>query len=271
MESIKPYKQKFDYSYTLGAFPTYELLNCRPDKVREVLVHSSYTDREKLEGLCRAAGVPLKSDDKTIARLSDKENVYVIGIYEKYESRLNPQKNHLMLVNPSNMGNVGTIIRTAAAFDITDIAIISPGVDVHNPKVVRGSMGAIFRMNIQYFENFSEYAATFGYDYPSSVNDISTKELAGVLSKDNLTSDIKTARSCYSFMLDKKSKTLTPDSVPKCGLYTLIFGNEATGLPPEFADFTNPLIIPQSEMVDSLNLTIAAGIGMYLFKSKNVI
>lgn len=237
MEALKPYKQKFDYSYALGAFPSYELLKFRPGAVREVLVHSSYTDREKLEELCKKAGVRLVNDDKTIARLSDKENVYVIAVYEKFRDSIEEGKNHLMLVNPSNMGNFGTIIRTAAAFDIENIAVISPAADMHNPKVVRGSMGAIFHMNIEYFNSFSDYRKK----HP--------------------------AQNCFAFMLDEDAGHLLPGNVPKKEPYTLIFGNEATGLPEEYADLAKALIIPQSEMVDSLNLTIAAGIGMYLFKN----
>ena len=241
MEQIKPYKGKFDYSYTLGAFPTYELLKFMPEKVRCVFVDSSYTDRKKLEGLCEKAGVRLIEDDKTIRRLSDKENVYVIGVFDKYESKLNKDKSHIMLVNPGNMGNAGTIIRTAIALNITDLAIISPGVDCFNPKVVRSSMGALFHMNIQYFEDYESYAKLF------------------------CTKDSK--RENFAFMLTAEEQ-LTVSTCPKPELFTLIFGNEATGLPEDYKEKAHPIIIPQSEMVDSLNITIAAGIGMYMFTSK---
>ncbi len=240
MEAVKPYKSKFSYSYALGAFPTYELLKFRPEWVLEVYVHSTYTDAEKLKGLCDGAGVKLCVNDKAIARLSDKENVYVIGVYEKKLLPIDKDKNHLMLVNPGNMGNVGTIIRTALAFGIHDIAIISPGVDVHNPKVVRGSMGAIFHMNISYFEDFKSYSDLYcqGRDADE--------------------------RRCFSFMLTANER-LTADKAPKSKLFTLIFGNEAAGLPAEYAKWSTPVLIPQSDEVDSLNLTVAAGIGMYVF------
>lgn len=240
---IKSYKQKSEYSYTLGAFPTYELIQNMPGIVKAVLVHSSFTDRKKLEKLCRTWNIEIRTDDKTIARLSDKENVYVIGVFDKYRSALNTDRKHLMLVNPSNMGNVGTIIRTAAAFDFTDLAIIKPGVDIFNPKVVRGSMGAMFRMNIDYFDSFEQYSEYYVKD---------------------------SGRKCYSFMLSDKAEKLVPEAVPAGDNYSLIFGNEATGLPGEYATWAKPFMIPQSDMVDSLNLTIAAGIGMYLFSGKKL-
>lgn len=236
MEPIKPYKGKYDYSYTLGAFPTFELINYKPEWVREVYMHSSFTDSDKLKSICAEKGIRVFVNDKLISRLSDKENVYVIGIYNKASLPLDKDKSHLMLVNPGNMGNVGTIIRTAIGFGIHDLAIIAPGVDIHNPKVVRGSMGALFHMNIEYFGSYSEYE----------------KKYSG------------NGRECFSFMLTAKEQ-LNVNNCPKPELFTLIFGNEATGLPEEYADFTNPIIIPQSDEVDSLNLTIAAGIGMYMF------
>ena len=49
---------------------------------------------------------------------------------------------------------------------------------------------------------------------------------------------------------------------------TLIFGNEGRGLPPEFAKVGRPVRIPSNDQVDSLNLAIAAGIGIYAFLDK---
>ena len=66
-------------------------------------------------------------------------------------------------------------------------------------------------------------------------------------------------------MLSAK-KQLTAENCPKPEKYTLIFGNEATGLPEAYADYAEAIIIPQSPEVDSLNLTIAVGIGAYLFR-----
>jgi TrmH family RNA methyltransferase len=47
--------------------------------------------------------------------------------------------------------------------------------------------------------------------------------------------------------------------------YTLIFGNEGSGLPAEFASFGQPVRIESNDKVDSLNLAIAAGIAIYGF------
>lgn len=232
--AIKPYKKDATYSYTLGAFPTIELIQCRPSNVIKVLIHTTFTDKETVEALCKKHHIPVEYNDKQIARLSDKENCFVVGIFEKYSSVLNPRKSHLVLVNPSNMGNLGTIIRTAVGFGIYDLAIITPCADVFNPKTVRSSMGSLFRLNLQMFSSYEEYEKQH--------------------------SD----HEAFCFLLNKeRSKTLADCERPE--LFSLVFGNEATGLPNEFLDIGTSVMIPQSPDVDSLNLTIAVGIGLYTF------
>lgn len=236
--AIKPYKKDATYSYTLGAFPTIELLKCKPEKVMKVLVHSTFTEKETIETLCRKNGIPLEYNDKQISRLSDKENCFVIGIFEKYTDTLNPKKSHLVLVNPSNMGNLGTIIRTAVGFGIYDIAIITPCADVFNPKTVRGSMGSLFHLNLQMFSSYEEYERLYA------------------------------DHEAFCFILNKeKTKTLAECEQPE--LFSLVFGNEATGLPEKFLNVGTSVMIPQSPDVDSLNLTIAVGIGLYHFTNGN--
>jgi TrmH family RNA methyltransferase len=235
---IKPYKKDSLYSYTLGAFPTYELILSRPDLVYRVLVHSSFTDMDRLKSLCNVNGIPIETNNKLIGRLSGKENCYVVGVFEKYTSQLSMDKPHIVLVNPSNMGNLGTIIRTIVGFGIYDIAIVLPGADIFNPKVVRASMGALFKLNFQPYQSFDEYSRQY---------------------KDH---DI------FTFMLNGK-KTLDIKDCPKSKLFSLVFGNEASGLDDSFLSVGTSIMIPQSPDVDSLNLTIAVGIGSYVFMNQN--
>lgn len=234
MPAIKPYKKDATYSYTLGAFPTFELIQCRPEKVLKVLIHTTFTDKEAVEAICKKNRIPFEYNDKQISRLSDKENCFVIGIFEKYTNVLDAKKSHLVLVNPSNMGNLGTIIRTAVGFGIYDLAIITPCADVFNPKTVRSSMGSMFRLNLQMFSSYEEYE----------------KQHAD--------------HEAFCFLLNKdRTKTLAECKKPE--LFSLVFGNEATGLPKEFLEVGTSVMIPQSPDVDSLNLTIAVGIGLYTF------
>jgi TrmH family RNA methyltransferase len=233
-QQIKPYKKDADYSYTLGAFPTYELIKARPNQVRKILVDTSFTDQENLKMLCEENKIPLEYNNKLITKLSDKENCYVAGVFDKYSCRLSSDKPHIVLVNPSNMGNLGTILRTAVGFGIYDIAIILPGADIYNPKTVRSSMGALFKLNICQYQSFEEYQQQF-------VN-----------------------HEVFTFMLNG-ANTLTLQDCPKVDLFSLVFGNEATGLDDSYLKVGTSIFIPQSPDVDSLNLTIAVGIGVYVF------
>lgn len=231
---IKSYKKESDYTYTLGAFPTIELLKTRPKQVLEVYVHSTFTDLNKIEELAKPYGIPILRQDKVINKLSDKENCFVVGVLKKYQDTLNENQSHIVLVNPGNMGNMGTIIRTAIGFGIKNLAIISPGVDVFHPKTIRASMGALFRINCQYFESFEEYERLYK------------------------------KHELFCFMLNAR-RQLTVSNCPKPELFSLVFGNEATGLDDSYLQKGTSILIPQSEEVDSLNITIAAGVGMYLF------
>lgn len=236
-QQIKPYKKDADYSYTLGAFPTFEMINAKPEIIRKVLVDSSFTDMDRLSGLCSKNKINLEVNDNLIKRLSDKENCYVAGVFDKYSCSLNTDKPHIVLVNPSNMGNLGTIIRTAVGFGIYNIAIILPGADIFNPKTVRSSMGALFRLNFCLYESFEDYRSQFN------------------------------RHEIYTFMLNGEN-TLTLNNCPKAELYSLVFGNEATGLDDSYLKAGTSIMIPQSPYVDSLNLTIAVGIGAYVFTNQ---
>ncbi len=231
---IKPYKKDVNYSYTLGAFPTYEMIDAKPHEVMKVLVHTGYTDMDKLSDICSRNNIPLEYNDKLLHKLSDKENCYVAGVFRKYSCELKSERPHIVLVNPGNMGNLGTILRTAVGFGIYDIAIILPGADIFNPKTIRSSMGALFRLNFHLYQSFEEYRQQF------SKHDV------------------------FTFMLNGE-KQLTLKDCPKTNLFALVFGNEATGLDDSFLTAGTSILIPQSPNVDSLNLTIAVGIGAYVF------
>lgn len=226
---ISKYKHDGDYSYTLGATLTIELLKCIPEAVEEVFINSKTESNDTLNALCEKFSIKMTVSDKVFNILSPKGNCFVIGVFRKFERHIT-EGNHVVLVNPSDAGNVGTIIRTAVGFHINNIAVISPAVDIFDPKVVRASMGAVFHLNFTYYESYEKYSAEFR--------------------RNNM----------YSFML-RRSDPINGTVFKKP--YSLIFGNEATGLPDSFADFTNPVRIMHTSDIDSLNLPIAAAIGMF--------
>lgn len=234
---LKKYAKKMEHSYTLGTFPTIELLKNQPEHVLKVLLHPDMNSQAQLDiisGLCREHHIPLETAGKTVEKLRDKENIFAIGVFEKYENTLEPEKNHIVLVNPGDMGNMGTIIRTSIGFGIENLAIIEPGADVFNPKVVRASMGSLFQLKFHYYKSFEEYAQTAG------------------------------ERKMYPFMLKGAVPLQELKRAPR-EVYSLIFGNEATGLPDDFSKIGQSVVIRHTDHIDSLNLALATGIGIYEF------
>lgn len=234
---IKTYKKNFEHSYALGIFPTVELITSKPESLIKVLVSSSYRVDSELDifDLCNKYNIKTEINDKAINKISQKENCYVAGVFNKYQCQLS-NGSHIVLVNPGNMGNIGTIIRTLTGFGLNDLAIISPGVDIFDPKVIRASMGALFKINFKYYDDFSKYHEDFK------------------------------KHKIYTFMLDG-AISLKDVNHPKNESFSLIFGNEAKGLDHSFSNIGTNVIIKHTDRIDSLNLTIAAGIAMYQFCS----
>ncbi len=234
---VRAYKKGFDYSYALGVFPTLELLDARPNVLREVILSPSSAQNkgaEKIRAACKHLGKPLRLNNSEVITLSKKGNCLAIGVFSKYEMCLKPQNNHLVLVNPGDAGNLGTVTRTMLAFGMRDLAIIRPGADVFDPRTIRASMGAVFKLEIQYFDSFDAYKNRHD-------------------------------RQMYAFMLGKDSVHLDKALKHKRCPYSLIFGNESSGLPQEYSRMGTPVVIPHSGDVDSLNLAVAVGIGLYTF------
>jgi len=237
--SLQPYSRDLPYSYALGLFPAGELMKKRPELARRLLVSSRAEDSEglaALRALCAAHHVREETADKALARISGKENCFAAVVFEKFQAPLSGG-NHLVLHHPSDKGNLGTMLRTALGFGYRDIAVIRPAADAFDPHVVRASMGAIFGLNLRYYENFEKYRL----DFPEHV--------------------------CYPFMLDA-SVPLEEAARDRKAPFSLIMGNEGSGLPAEFARLGQPVRIPHSGEIDSLNLSVAAAIGMYVFGRK---
>ena len=157
-------------------------------------------------------------------------------MFDKFESKLS-DGNHLVLHHPGDKGNLGTMLRTALGFGYRDIALIRPAADAFDPHVVRASMGAIFGLNVRYYDNFDAYREEFPH------------------------------HALYPFMLDASMPLDEASAEPRTP-FSLIMGNEGSGLPPEFAHMGQAVRIPHSDEIDSLNLSVAAAIGMYVFAER---
>ena len=243
MPALSAYSSALDYSYAPGYFPATECLLHAPELARRVLLSSKAEGTEaaeKLTALCWDKGVRTEIADKALARISGKENCFAAAVFAKKETAPVPGKPQVLLVNPSDCGNLGTILRTALGFGVEDVALIRPCADVFDPRTVRASMGALFQLHVKTYDNYEAWESE------------------------------NPGRPLFSFMLQTSVPMEEALDKPLSKDWTLVFGNEGSGLPPEYAKRGTPVRIPSNNRVDSLNLSIAAGIGIYAFTSHRI-
>jgi TrmH family RNA methyltransferase len=190
---------------------------------------------QKIKSLENIVYVP----DNIFKEISDTENpqgILGIAMYE-YNSVEEISKIEtpflLFLDGIQDPGNMGTIIRTADAFNIDGVIITEGCVDPYNPKVVRATMGSIFRLPLYYT--------------PKAMEDLME------LKKENI--------KIYSTSLDGSIPIYDADF--KEG-FILSIGNESKGVSEETFSLSDKLIkIPMPGMAESLNAGVAASIIMY--------
>jgi len=241
MPKLESYSRKLNYSYALGVFPALMLLESRPECVTRLLLHPNGLENEgvvKLREQCAKLGIREEMAERVLRRESKKDNCFAALVFEKYDCDLDPNENHAVLCQISDSGNVGTAIRSLIGFGIHDVAVIKPCVDVFDPHVLRASMGAFYKIRVHVYDTFEEYRA----QHPD--------------------------RMLYPFMLDgaKTINEVAPTAKPP---FSLVFGNEQTGLPAHFAQMGQSVFIPQSREIDSLNLAVAVSVGTFMFLHGN--
>ena len=240
MPPLKPYSADLPYSYAPGVFPSLQLMQNCPERAQRLLLSEKAQGEgvEKLREICRQYHVREEVADKALSRISGKQNCFAAVVFEKWQSDLKKDAPHVVLHHPMDEGNLGTIQRTLLGLGVEDIAVIRPAADVFDPKVVRATMGAVFSLRVKYYEDFSLYRM----EHPN--------------------------HALYPFMLD--GSIMLEEAVANVqSPYALVFGNEGSGLPAEFAEMGQAVRIPHNDKIDSLNLSIAVGIGAYAFVHAN--
>ncbi len=135
----------------------------------------------------------------------------------------------LALDNVQDPNNLGTILRSAEAFGVSGVILSDDCCDIYNPKVVRGSMGAVFRLPFLTVPSLADYFK----DHPQL--------------------------NTYAAMVDASAQKVTD-----VRFYTpcaIVVGNEGNGIRPETAAACKHRVtIPMNGKADSLNASVAAAI-----------
>ena len=139
----------------------------------------------------------------------------------------------VLLENLRDPGNLGTIIRTAEAAGVSGVILSKESVDIYNPKVIRSTMGAVYRVPFLYVD-----------DFLALLQDLRAREM----------------RLLAAHLKGKK----TFDKADYSGKVGILIGNEANGLSEEASELANEkVLIPMAGSVESLNAAVAAALLMY--------
>lgn len=147
--------------------------------------------------------------------------------------------NLLLLEDLRDPGNLGTVMRTAEGAGIDGIIMSKETVDVFNPKVVRSTMGSIFRVPFLYAEDIIDTITAL-------------KEKGVTVVATDLLGDNVYEQEAYP---------------PKVAI---VIGNEAKGITDAMRNAADVLVrIPMCGKLESLNASVAAGVMMYeLFRKR---
>lgn len=159
----------------------------------------------------------------------------ILAIIEKTPANTEIDYTQDMIVGLNDIqdpGNLGAILRTVDSIGLKQILVSKGTADAYNPKVVRSTMGAIFRVKIIECENLKQ----------------TLKEVKKHKFK-IMVSSLQTDNTIYDVDYHKK---------------VVIIGNEANGVEKEIQEFADEKVkIPMLGRTESLNASVATGIILY--------
>jgi TrmH family RNA methyltransferase len=203
--------------------------------VDELYVSEATYDREPRLRDLEERGTPVYLvDERTMHKISNLQTPPgVVAVTRTlYTSHAHVLRRSLTLVlaDVSDPSNAGTLLRSAEAFGVRGVLFGSGGVDPYNPKVVRGAMGALFRLAIA-VTNAQEFAVQ------------AKRHGVQVLGLDAQGEDLR--------------------DVALAAPAAVVVGNERRGLGAWDGACAQRVAIPMSGSVESLNAAVAGSIALY--------
>lgn len=176
-----------------------------------------------------------KRENGIINQATENNNVFEIGdkIKEAENVKIDTTTDYILALDGiQDPGNLGTIIRTADSANLKQIIVSKNTVDAYSPKVIRSTMGAIYRVNIIEVENLEW-----------TLKDLQKDGFKVVVTS------LDTNNSIYDISYNKS---------------IVVIGNEANGVSKEVQELANERVkIPMLGKTESLNAAVATGIMIY--------
>lgn len=168
---------------------------------------------------------------KKISTTESAPEAVAVAYKKHYDLKdIQNSKKVVLLENIKDLGNLGAILRTSAAFGVDAVVLYGDCADLYNPKCVRSSVGNLWKIPVFNFKTFDELKIFENFQR------------------------IATLPRAKSFLKDF-------EAADKC---LVMFGSEADGLSNELVTFsTDTLKIEMSESVESLNLSISCAVVLY--------
>lgn len=220
-----------------GLYPV-EGVNIVKDIPPEQRVQAYYiaaSRAEELMGLVKdpAASVYVLADDlmRRVAETVTPSGIVAVLPIPASDDSWRVADKVLVMDGVSDPGNVGTMMRTAIAADYRHVVMLG-GVDPYNPKVVRASMGGIYRLSVHCL-------TAVDFDTDTTV-----------------------------LLLDMAGDNVF--DVRPMGRYALVVGSEASGASDAMRARADRVVsIPMTGGIESLNAAVAAAVGMYVINANS--
>lgn len=253
IKNIRKLKEKkyrdLENSYIIEGIKLIKEAIVEKAKIKQIVMCENYTDNEEIdkETLYEIAKYNLiYVTEKVFNLITDvKTPQGIIAVIEKnnIKNTINQidysQDIIIALDDLQDPGNLGTILRTVDSANLNQIILSKNSADPYNPKVVRSTMGAIFRINIIEVEDLQETL--------KEIKKNKFKVMVTALDADN---------SIYNVDYNKKA---------------IIIGNEANGVSKEIQAMADEKVkIPMLGKTESLNASVATGIMIYEYVRRKV-
>lgn len=175
-----------------------------------------------------------------INKITDLEtSPNILGICKIIESNKLEGDRFVLLDNVQDPGNLGTIIRSAKAFNVDTLVLSKDTVDLYNPKVIRATQGIMFHLN------------TVVADLEQAINDLKKRNIRV------FGTDVENGMLPSSISSSNKEK------------FALVMGNEGNGVKSNIKNMCDDnLYIKMNDEVESLNVAVATSIILYELSRK---
>lgn len=184
-------------------------------------------------------------------------------------------KKVILLGNIKDLGNLGTILRTAKAFSIDAVILYGDTVDLYNPKCVRSAVGNLWKIPVVQIKDFKTLEKTFAsYEKVATLPQASRgKQNAEHLAEHFAKLSSETETESFRWRSERSRLTRAQDDeiillkdFKAKPPYLIMFGSEAEGLSQDLIDFsTQKITIEMNSEVESLNLSVSVGIILHAF------